>query len=76
MGCLIAEPVVNRLEESLAGQLLVLQIDIFSTAGKELAARYGSRVTPTFIMLDGDGQELWRSVGNVDPERVRESVTP
>jgi thioredoxin-related protein len=68
------KPVVDELENELRDQLLVIRINIQEDVGRELAPVYNFEFTPTFIYFDGDGNELWREVGELDPQRVRESV--
>ena len=74
MGCVAAEPIVHGLETELAGQLVVLRVDVNSPAGRELTKEYGSRVTPTFIFFTPDGREAWRQLGSLDADRVRASL--
>ncbi|HKJ27155.1 MAG TPA: thioredoxin family protein [Anaerolineales bacterium] len=74
MGCVLAEPIVNGLKTELAGKLVVLKVDIQSQAGKSLSARYAVVGTPTFILFDPAGEELWRQIGTIDAERVRAAV--
>jgi thioredoxin-related protein len=40
----------------------------------ELSPVYGFEFTPTFIYFDADGNEIWRMVGEFDPQRVRDSL--
>ena len=40
----------------------------------ELAPVYDFEFTPTFIYFDAQGNELWRMVGEFDPQRVRDSL--
>jgi thioredoxin-related protein len=54
--------------------LTVIRLNVQDRAGRDVAAAYGFQYTPTFILLDGDGQELWRTVGAVDPVAVRQSL--
>ena len=68
------KPVVDGLEQELAGQLLIIRLNIQETVGRELAPVYGFEFTPTFIFLDAQGNELWREVGGLDVERVRDSL--
>ena len=65
---------MNRLENEFGEGLLVLRIDIQSQAGQELSATYASRVTPTFILFNGDGVEVWRGLGVLNADRVRQSL--
>ncbi len=75
MGCVLAEPIVSGLEKDLEGQLTVLRIDIYTPAGRELSGLLSARSTPTFILLDDSGQEIFRSIGTVDGNRIRTLVT-
>lgn len=74
MGCLLAEPIVDGLEEDMQGSLVVLRIEVQEPAGSELADQFDVRGTPTFVLLDGSGEEIWRQVGTLDPARVQELV--
>ena len=74
MGCMAVEPIVNGLRAELDQQLVILQVDIYTSAGRELGAEYNAVFTPTFIFLDPDGGEVWRSVGSLDAEKVRASL--
>jgi hypothetical protein len=65
---------VNGLETELAGELVILQVDVYTPAGRELSEEYISIGTPVFIFFDPDGVEVWRSIGSIDPEQVRASL--
>ena len=68
------KPVVDELENELGDQILFIRLNIQEDVGRELAPVYGFQYTPTFIYFDGQGNELWRQVGGLDTQRVRESV--
>ena len=68
------KPVVDGLEQELGGRLAIIRVDIQSAAGRELAPEFDFRYTPTFIFFDAQGVELWREVGSLDPQRVRDSL--
>ncbi|MRR32753.1 thioredoxin [bacterium] len=70
------KPVVDGLEQELKDKLVVLRVDIHSTGGRVLANEMGFEFTPTFILFGADGTELWRQVGGLDVDRVRQSVGP
>jgi len=74
MTCTQLKPVVDELENELGNQILFIRVNIQENVGRELAPVYDFEFTPTFIYFDGDGDELWREVGGLDPQRVRESV--
>ena len=65
---------MDGIEQDLSGKLVVIHLDVQSQAGRELGAEMDFRFTPTFILFDGQGQELWRSVGRLEVERVRASL--
>lgn len=65
---------MNGLKTELEGELLVLVVDVQTETGRELARIYGNLGTPTFIFFDSDGDEVWRMVGTIDPDRVRQSL--
>ena len=68
------KPVVDELENELGDQILFIRLNIQEQVGRELAPVYGFEFTPTFIYFDANGDELWRQVGGLDTERVRESL--
>lgn len=71
---MIANPVVNGLENDLTGRLIVIRVSVNSDAGRELVNETGRRATPTFIYFDALGNEQWRQFGSLDAEKVRASV--
>jgi len=52
---------------------LVLQINVQSEPGKDFKRDFGS-FTPTFVFFNEEGEELWRSLGTLDAEQVRDSM--
>jgi thioredoxin 1 len=76
LACTAIKPVVDNLEAEYAGRLLILRVNIQSQAGRELAAVYGFQYTPTFIFFDAAGNEVWREVGGLNVERLRQSLEP
>ncbi len=52
----------------------VLRVDIDAPAANLVAARFGNlRGTPTYILVDGRGREVWRQVGGAPDRGVVES---
>jgi thioredoxin 1 len=74
LACTQIKPVVDDLEAELAGQLLVIRLNIQESVGRELAPVYMFEYTPTFLFFDAQGNELWRQIGSLDAERVRASL--
>ena len=65
---------MDGLESQFAPKLVVLRVNIQDPAGRELAPVYDFEYTPTYIFFDARGHELWRSIGEIDPQKVRDSV--
>ncbi len=68
------KPIVDGLEQELQGRVLFIRINVQEQAGRELATLYNFQYTPTFIYFDAQGNEVWREVGRLDTQRVRESI--
>lgn len=73
--CIAAEPTLNRLETELADRLKVVRIDVASAAGQDLSRQLNLQYTPTFVLFDTQGQEIWRRVGSLDETEVRQLIT-
>ena len=65
---------MDELENELGNEILFIRLNIQDEVGRELAPVYDFEFTPTFIYFDANGNELWREVGGLDTQRVRESV--
>ncbi|HET7143323.1 MAG TPA: hypothetical protein VFI68_04805 [Anaerolineales bacterium] len=52
----------------------IIRLNIQETVGRELAPVYNFEFTPTFIFFDAQGNEVWRMVGEFDPQKVRDSL--
>jgi hypothetical protein len=68
------KPVVDELENEFGDQILFIRLNIQDKVGRELAPVYMFEFTPTFIFFDANGNELWREVGSLDTQRVRDSL--
>jgi hypothetical protein len=64
---------VDGLKAEFPITLTVISVDVQSSLGRTLTREYG-KFTPTFILFDPEGEELWRMIGSIDPERVRDSL--
>ena len=67
----MAKPVVDRFEREVEGESRVLRLRAASRVGRELAARYGVRGVPTFLLFDGTGEMVHYQVGRLDAGRVK-----
>jgi thioredoxin-related protein len=71
----LAKPVVDRLERDLEGRAQMLRISLWSSVGRELAARYGVRGVPTFLLFDGSGEVIHSQRGRLDADRVKAEIS-
>jgi len=74
LACTAIKPVVDALEAELGDTAHIIRINAQEKVGHDLAGLYGLGFTPTFILFDAGGNELWREVGRLDPQRVRNSI--
>jgi thioredoxin-related protein len=65
---------VDGLEQDMRGELKVIRLDVNSKVGQELGARWRAESTPTFILFDGAGREIWRAIGALRPEAVKAAL--
>ena len=74
ISCTAIQPLVDSLEAELGDQVHIIRIDVQESVGRELAPVYAFGFTPTFIFFDAEGHEIWRQVGGLDPQHVRDSL--
>jgi thiol-disulfide isomerase/thioredoxin len=60
-GCLAIRPVVDSIAEDVDDRFNILRIDIHTDTGRELREQYDFSYTPEFLLLDNQGNEIWRS---------------
>lgn len=48
----------------------MVRVDVQDAAAAPWLKRFAFRLTPTFILLDGRGREIWRSLGSIDADRL------
>lgn len=65
---------MDGIETEYGDRLHVIRLNAQDEVGRELATVYGFNFTPTFVLFDGEGNELWREVGGLDTQRVHDSV--
>ena len=61
-----AKPIVDGIEQDYRDKLHVIRVDLHAPIGTRLGEQYGVQYTPTFVILDGGGEEIWRSVGAIE----------
>jgi thiol-disulfide isomerase/thioredoxin len=67
-------PIVDGLEDEWGEQVQVVRLNVLDDDAQDVLAQLGFRFTPTFILLDGSGDEVWRTVGILNAEEVRQEV--
>ncbi len=71
MACMAAKPIVDGIAREHGDALQVIHLNIQDPAVAALAEEIGFRFTPTFLLFDGQGTQLLRVVGAIDPAQVR-----
>lgn len=65
---------MDGIERQHTGELIVVRVNVQDTAARPWLERFAFRVTPTFVLLDGQGQEVWRSLGSIDAAQVAAAI--
>jgi len=65
---------VDGIDKEFGDRLIVIRANIQDEEAKKLASKYNFQYTPTFIFFDSTGIEVWRSIGSLNPDRVRASL--
>lgn len=65
---------MDGVEQEFQGKLKVIRVNVQDPVGRALVDKYGFEYTPTFIYFNHSGEEIWRSVGELRVERIRESL--
>lgn len=66
MGCVISKPIVNGIEQDYGNRLRVVHLDARDPDNRAVAAQIGVQMTPTYVLFDAQGSEVWRSSGTVN----------
>lgn len=73
--CTILKPAVDKAEQEYGKRLVVIRINIQDSIGLELKSIYNYQYTPTFIFIDEQGQEVWRSIGSFDEAQLKAEMS-
>jgi hypothetical protein len=66
MACVMSKPIVDGIEKDYAGTVRVLRIDARNADNSAIAAQFGLRMTPTYIIFDQQATEQYRSTGSLN----------
>ena len=70
--CLASKPAVAQMEKDLTGQVQVLQLNIKDEVGRALAVQWGVHGVPTFVILDGQGNQQYIHIGKPDTIKLKQ----
>ena len=65
---------MDGLEAGWGEQVRVVRLNVHDDGVTPLLQRLNFRFTPTFILFDGNGREVWRTTGAVSPDEARQKV--
>ncbi len=65
---------MDGLEADLGEQAQVVRINIHDEAAQSLLTQLDFEFSPTFILFDGEGNEVWREQGSLDTDAVKQEV--
>ena len=74
LACMASRPMVLSLIEETGDELVFLPVDITDPGSASLTKQYNVQFTPTFILVDANGEELLRTVGAVDRDQVMQHL--
>ena len=63
MGCVISKPIVNGIEKDYGKNLQVVHLDARNADNRAIATQIGVMMTPTYVLFDAKGTEVWRAAG-------------
>ena len=73
--CQAMEPTIEKLQSEYSGRIYKFEIiDVSTTEGLADADEYGVFITPTFVLLDADGNELDRLAGAASEENMMKFI--
>ncbi len=65
---------MDGLEAEWGEEVQVMRLNVHGAGVEPLLQQLNFRFTPTFVLLS-DGSEVWRSVGSLDPDAVKQAVS-
>ena len=65
---------MDRLAADWNGRVQVVRVNVHDSDNRPLLTRLGFRVTPTYILFDGNGREAWRATGIINPTEANRMV--
>lgn len=66
---------MDRIESQLQGQAAVIRINAATATGLDVVRRYGIRATPTTLVLNVQGHEVYAQTGVPNAAAVAQAVS-
>jgi hypothetical protein len=63
--CLASEPAVQSLTSEVGATAKILRLNVSDSIAVPLMREFNAYATPTFIVFNGRGEEVWRQSGRV-----------
>ena len=70
----MAKPIVDGLEKKLGDRARVIRLNVLDDVGQQAARRYGIRGVPALVVVDDNGQAVYRQAGIPSSSQVIEQV--
>ena len=70
------KPIVDGLEERSEGQLQIIRLDFLSPLGRATAWKYRVWLIPALLLFDGEGREIKRQLGLLNPAEISQALSP
>ena len=67
-------PIVNGLEMNFEDQIAFQHLDVNQPAGQLLSQAYQVRSHPTLLLLDTQGDVLWKHVGIISEADLAQAI--
>ena len=62
---------MDGLEAEWGERVRVVRLNAMERENLAILSRWGVRFMPTYVLLDSDGHELWRSIGSINAREVQ-----
>jgi thiol-disulfide isomerase/thioredoxin len=73
--CLTSKPRVDQLERDIADQADLLRLNVKGAPGDQLAYRWQVSGLPTFFVLNGEGEIVYRQSGAPKTDEIKAAVS-
>ena len=65
---------MDGLETEWGGAVRVVRLNVHDAGAAPLLQQLNFRFTPTFILFDNAGNEVWRAVGSLAPDEANQEA--